>query len=564
MSAWVSEAFLRVQGWFARLFDNRISGVPLSIFRIVASILILVDLYQLFVFRHLFFDFFPFVDENPVRVGIVLLAWAVAASFLLVGFLTRVAALVNLVFAITLLGFSGGDYFGTHDMMLLRSAWLLLLMPVSNRLSLDRLRRSGHYSAQADGTVPQVVYFVFAFMIGWIYFDSALWKLDSPMWRAGLGLWAPATLPHAILRRVPFIDAEILMRLIGYYAIVFELSFGLLFTIRRLRPFLIAQGFVFHLGIATMFPIPLFSASTAAFMLPLIPEGFLQRLGRILPRGFVAASCGPFRSSSRLLASWLGSLGPQSDALWPKRWRLVPAATVIALVATSFVITLGAAASPETAARSRVSLSVMRFVYPLTGLRLHRVFADRLFEDYDYQLNLFYDRAGARTAFPFHTEEGFESYAISNRAWEHWWKRTQAPYIRTDDAERNIKRWVQFFAVGNGFDLEDGAVVIEARRQTVQLTEWKERLLDQNLCQPWVRIASVARTAQGRLEIEWNHRQRERSPEPLKQLFAKTVHDALDKSEAGDTSSVETPCNHAHADTRSGKPDPSNDRLSRR
>lgn len=162
-------------------------------------------------------------------------------------------------------------------------------MPVSRVLSLDSLIQKIKYSDigsfyKPDNKVLAANYLVPVFVaIALVYFDSILFKLTSPMWLKGLGMWLPANLPMATWSDIttPVMNIEWVVKFLGYLVITFETVFIFLFWFKPFRiPFLLI-GVFFHLGILVEFPIPWFALTVVAVYLLMVPVSWWSKVGNI-------------------------------------------------------------------------------------------------------------------------------------------------------------------------------------------------------------------------------------------------------------------------------------------
>ena len=156
--------------------------------------------------------------------------------------------------------------------------FLLMFLPVARRYSLDRLRLQLRYSNaraqyQPPLTVSQLAYFVpAALLIGFVYFNSTLFKLDTAVWRHGLGLWKYATVPMWVIADQSWLlNQEWLVKFLSYLTLVFEILFIFLLPFKRWRPWLLIIGVGLHIGILIEFPIPLFALGYCAIYTLLVP-----------------------------------------------------------------------------------------------------------------------------------------------------------------------------------------------------------------------------------------------------------------------------------------------------
>lgn len=417
---------------------------PVAAFRVVFALVALRDAFELFRHRRLLWP--PGFHSDLFTPAPWLLAlWAVALVFLLLGLWTRPAAAVNLAVTVavqlpSLLGDASSFYSSSADSFLILGAWLLLILPAGQVWSLDHLRRGG------DRLVGGWVRLVGAVLLCTIYFDSGVRKLGSPMWRSGLGIWSPASLPGLPLRRLPWLDNHKLMLVLGLGTILWEVLFPFAwFLVPRLRVAAWVTGFAFHIGALVYYPFHTFSLMLIAMHVLATPlPASARRVGA--RRGLVVA----------VLAGWM-------------LLRLVLLAPV---------------GAPPTALRARLVTKASQAV-AIFGISTYGVFDDALFDRQAYEVDVVWRDGERCSAIPVHSPEGYNSTGLTDRPWERWFKITQAPRSPLSTSEADLIAWAR----STGRD-PAGATVI-ARSWPTALTTWHDGLLGDRLAQPWYEIGRL-------------------------------------------------------------------------
>jgi predicted DCC family thiol-disulfide oxidoreductase YuxK len=269
---------------FRRIYAKQVDGLGLAVFRIVFCSVLLAEVLHLFYFRHLIFDVIPFVEVAEIGFTTPLLLWMATLLLLIFGLYTRPAALVNYGFALVFFA-SLKTYSYMMTPVYIGMSFLFLFLPISRRLSLDRLRLKLRYSNtqfryHPPATVSQLAYYVPVVVgIAFVYLDSTLYKLTSPMWLAGLGMWKTLSLPYETQLNSSFIlNNELLVKALGYLTLVFEFFFLFLFPFRKYRLVLMLIGIGLHLGILIFFAFPLFAIGFGSIYLLVVPVGMWRRL----------------------------------------------------------------------------------------------------------------------------------------------------------------------------------------------------------------------------------------------------------------------------------------------
>lgn len=279
---------LKIYKLFEKVYEREESALALGIFRIVYFSLLFVEVFQTFYFRHLIFDPVPYLDESAFASGSLLIIWLVVIFMIIIGLKTRLSLLINYLFSVIVLGYSLRTTYGSMheyhiDTQLLTLSLVLMFVPLARRLSLDTLLDKLKYSSIAREYVPKrtvssLVYIVLAFLAGAIYFDAGIWKVFSPMWQEGLGVWLPATLPNTTHLNLSFLlNTEWLVIFLSHLTVFFQVTYIFFIWFKRVKMLYIMIGIALHIGIFLSFPIPWFALTMVALYLALIPSRYYER-----------------------------------------------------------------------------------------------------------------------------------------------------------------------------------------------------------------------------------------------------------------------------------------------
>lgn len=267
-----------------RLYEKQISGLGLSIFRIFYGMVLLAEICQFYYFRHLVFDKIPYLEKAEINFGIPIAIWGISVVFIILGLFTRTATLINYLLSLILIGsITTYEYHMFYAYMGIN--FLMLFLPVSRNLSLDRLLLKYKYSntrfAYNPPTDVSVLSYFVPILVGvaFVYFDSVLWKYTSTFWKAGLGLWLPTSVPvNVYMSLQSFLNLKYLVIFLGYLTLFFETIFLFTFFKKRWRIPLVLIGLGFHIGILICYPIPWFALGMCAIYLLMIPVGWWKKL----------------------------------------------------------------------------------------------------------------------------------------------------------------------------------------------------------------------------------------------------------------------------------------------
>jgi len=272
----------RLHKKFNVLYDKRISGKGLAIFRIAFSIILLGEVLQLFYFQHLIFDKIPYLVPGEIEMWPVFTFWILSILFIIFGLFTRFAAIINYILTVVVIGtISSFEYDMFYSYIII--GFLFIFLPISNTFSLDRLLlklkySNTHYFYNPTQTVSALAYFA-PLLLGtsFVYFDSVCFKFCSPLWLNGLGLWLPSSIPQTVFFSIKaLLNIKYLVIGLGYLALFFELSFLFVFWRKKLRIPILIIGVGLHIGILVFFPIPFFALGFSAIYLLMVPVKFWE------------------------------------------------------------------------------------------------------------------------------------------------------------------------------------------------------------------------------------------------------------------------------------------------
>ncbi len=272
--------------------SKRAPATGLGVFRIGFGLVVFQEVVFLYWFRHLILDPVPYVDRASPILHFLLLAWAVIAVCLVLGYRTRFAAVVNYLLWIVFVVFTPmwQDFDGGFDQLMIGSSFLLMFLPAERALSLDKLRKTLKYSTIAHRYVPPADVSVLCyclpvlFSLGLLYFDSAVHKLWAEYWRNGMGAWLPATMPYYMsgIDLTWVLNNKPLQAMIGYTLLIFQFVFVFLCCFRPFRLPLLLIGTAFHVGIVLSLNIYPFGFGMLVHYALLVPFAWWRCLEKAL------------------------------------------------------------------------------------------------------------------------------------------------------------------------------------------------------------------------------------------------------------------------------------------
>ena len=273
----------------ARLYDKKVDATGLAMFRLFFSLNLICEVWTLYKLRHLVFDGIPYV-ESTISVGTGLILWIIVLCFLAIGLFTRPAAILNYI--LTLLFISTAHEFEYHMFYVYSGInFLLIFLKTDQVFSVDRLIRKIKYSTirntyNPPTTVSVLNYFIpLLFGVAFVYFDSVFYKLSSPNWRNGIGMWLPSSLSFvSISNNQWMLNQKYLMLFLGYITFVFETAYILLFCSKKWRVPLMLVGIGLHIAIYFEYPIPWFGLGVTAIYLLMVPGKWWAKMFNLIRR----------------------------------------------------------------------------------------------------------------------------------------------------------------------------------------------------------------------------------------------------------------------------------------
>ncbi|WP_027420654.1 DCC1-like thiol-disulfide oxidoreductase family protein [Crocinitomix catalasitica] len=269
---------------FQKAYDKKVSTNGLALFRVFWGIVLFLEVAEMRHFKELRFDYIPFVEPFELNFGPFLLVWQLIVILLIIGYKTKVTTIVNYIYSILFFGLI--TTFEYHMFYVyLGINFLLIFVPISDSFSLDNLFRKIKYSGVRTTYYIEhkttVLYYNLIVLVGlgFVYADSVIYKLTSPTWMSGLGMWRPSVMSNFNNSNFNIIlNSELLMLVLGYLTILFEASFIFLMWFKKIRLSLVIIGIGLHIGIFIYYPIPLFAYGAISLYILMIPAKFWRKI----------------------------------------------------------------------------------------------------------------------------------------------------------------------------------------------------------------------------------------------------------------------------------------------
>ncbi|WPU95786.1 DCC1-like thiol-disulfide oxidoreductase family protein [Mucilaginibacter sabulilitoris] len=276
--------FKKIYRRFYILYDKQIDASGLAIFRVSFSCVLLFEILQMFYFRHLIFDKIPYLVRGEIEMWPLFLFWILSVLFIIFGLFTRIATIVNYILTTGIFGATSSyEYHMFYSYQII--SFLFMFLPISRVFSIDRLLLKLKYSNtnvlyNPSRTVSVLAYYlIILFGIGFVYFDSVFFKLASPLWMKGLGLWLPSSLPQTVFFNIsPLLNLKYVVIGLGYITLLFEAIFIFVFWRKKWRVPIMLTGIGLHFGILVCYPIPFFALGMSCIYLLLVPVRYWHKL----------------------------------------------------------------------------------------------------------------------------------------------------------------------------------------------------------------------------------------------------------------------------------------------
>jgi hypothetical protein len=431
---------------------NKIDATGLAVFRICFMAVLIYEISQFYEFRNLIYDKIPFVETGEFNIRYLFHFWFVVAALLLIGAFTRTVTIINWIFCVIVFGCLGSfNYavFGVYTSV----SFLMMFMPVSNVLSIDSLIK------KQNSKVLAVNYLAPVFLaIGFIYFDSALHKLCSPMWLKGLGVWLPSSIPMITHTNLTWIlNNEFLIKLNGYLILLFETVFIFLFWFKPFRvPFLVL-GVVFHLGILIAFPIPSFAMAMIAMYILMVPVKWWSFL--------------KVKSVEVIEDNLLFDRLTMSKYFWK--------ATLVITAALFTLVSYSAPLPQKILHRNNIKLInvIERHTKRYLGIQQYKIFTDWAYEGYNQVYKIEHDGK----LIPIFDNNGQPIGFNKGVIWNNLYLITKKEKIEA------YVPYCKYWLLGNNIELK-GKIVFYRSEVTIPV-DWSKDFLKKELGQSWKRVA---------------------------------------------------------------------------
>jgi len=479
----------------SKLYDKKISSKGLGVFRVLFTSVLLLEVVRIFRFRQLYYDPLPFIQRNLLASEIAFTIWICVLFMLIIGAYTRISALINYIFVLIFISHIG-TYEYHMDYTYIGVSFLMIFIPVSKSYSIDRVIFKLKYKFSPIQKTSVLSYWLIIFIgIGLIYITSTILKIQSNAWLNGLGLWLPASIPQiTIIDNQWLLNQEFLIKFLGYFTLVFEFIFLLLFWRKSFRTIIFFIGVILHLGILIEFPIPYFALGYIAIYTLLIPVSFWNTIeSKLKLKATKLKSLYDDLYSKIENKNYFNSMGNLNQRelkpnIFPRRKTKLFGIKIfiITVLVTQFLTEIKNPFNDGIAKNiySNINKASSKFL----GVSQHSVFLDGHYNDYDAIYTLKYNDE----YLPLFDQYGMPDDYIKGGIWADFGFRVNRPNSEKHMAnlKNGLSRYASFYAHKKGINLNDATFTILKKEVRVSY-QWEPNLLLENRTNPWREVGEM-------------------------------------------------------------------------
>jgi uncharacterized membrane protein YphA (DoxX/SURF4 family) len=235
------------------------------------------------------------LSESRLMAVFVLVSLLVAASCLLVGFRSRLAAVVVFVLLVSLRDRNPWHLTG-GDSLLRHFGFFLMFAPVGAALSVDRWRRRRDRFWRIPVVSAWPVRLI-QIQLAIVYLFTVWSKARGTQWWDGTAVGNVMHVDDLARFAVPQVVRESLLvsNVLTWGTLAVELALALLIWNRRWRPYVIAAGIALHLFLEVTMQLGFFGMTMFVGYVAFIPEDTSLRWLGMLRRRLARSTRGPLR-----------------------------------------------------------------------------------------------------------------------------------------------------------------------------------------------------------------------------------------------------------------------------
>jgi hypothetical protein len=474
-----------------KAYAKKIDATGLGLFRIAFFSVLLFEVVELYHFRHLIFDEIPYIRPYEISFTPLLILWIGCLLFVIAGFKTRYALIVNYILSLACIGtISTYEYHMFYSYM--GVGFLSLFIPMGKAASVDQLiAKSSLITEKSLYSYPKtsvINYYALLFAgVGLVYFDSIFHKIVSFHWMNGLGVWYPSSIPQIVISDfTPLLNMKGLMLFMGYLTVVFEGAFIFIFWYKWSRIPLVLIGMGLHIGIYLVYPIPYFALGVAALYILMVPVSVWKYLRKHL-------KIPEDRIPYKLIRKLTFTNRPNQTGATLRKLRVHLVALGLVFFCLAQLLCIYQAPSSRALVRAtplagtfidktlkEIYQANYKILTTYFGLGKHPVFMDGHFKDYNHLIAIKYDGE----FLPITRENGMPGTYLRGGTWIKWTWRSNAPALNMENLKTGIRDFTAFWAYKNGVTLNKVQFDIIVKKVEVP-GYWEKDFLKNQLSKPW-------------------------------------------------------------------------------
>jgi uncharacterized membrane protein YphA (DoxX/SURF4 family) len=271
--------FVSFSRWWDDFFFGKTDAAALCIFRIIFGLFLILNGISLIedfdawfgvgdnalvpladslkFYSNLRLNIYRWLSPTEGAAWLVLLGYIVSSLFVMIGFKTRVSALICFFFMVSMQN-RNFAILNSGDTLMRCLLFLLIFAPSHVRYSVDAIL-SKIYGTPLDPIIPRLTIRLLQLQFSLVYLATTLFKLKGLDWVDGTAVYYTSRLVNFQRIVLPVVfDVPILVQLATWTALFVEFAMGFLIWIRELRIWVLIAGILLHLLIEVSMSIGFF------------------------------------------------------------------------------------------------------------------------------------------------------------------------------------------------------------------------------------------------------------------------------------------------------------------
>ena len=247
----------------------------------VNSLLPLNDSFKLY--SNFRINIFKWLSPTEASAWFVLITYTLASFALMVGFKTRVSAIITFILLVSL---QNRNYtiLNSGDTLMRCMLFVLMLSPSGVKFSIDawiREKKGLPKTESISYTTVRLLQLQFAL----VYFATTLFKLKGYDWVDGTAVYYTSRLTNFQRFAIPLIfDLPSLTKFFTWTALAIEFAMGVLIWVKEWRKWVLLSGIALHMGIEITMSIGFFEWVMISAYILFLEADEIKKLIRFIPR----------------------------------------------------------------------------------------------------------------------------------------------------------------------------------------------------------------------------------------------------------------------------------------